>query len=189
MTKEEKFVVNPLQEYFLDPKRSGAKWWIKDRPRYGTAATGWDLQVERHNQVLLIEAKYIRGAFAASMAGLIISPLSLRREVMKRKGLKKSWSGVVCWAIGTGYKKIDKYRMRDMYQILLDYIARNPEFWKFYSQLLKVKYIFFIENEKVGKISFAKMIKLAEKYKSSLDEPMKERRSRATDLLGTLKFK
>ena len=103
MTKEEKFVVDPLQKYFLDQKRSGAKWWIKDRPKFGTAATGWDLQVERHGQVLLIEAKYIRGAFATSMAGLIISPLSLRREVMKRKGLKKSWSGVICWSIGSGY--------------------------------------------------------------------------------------
>ncbi|MEK7453145.1 MAG: hypothetical protein AAB614_02825 [Patescibacteria group bacterium] len=31
MTKEEKFVVDPLENYFLDKNRSGAKWKIKHR--------------------------------------------------------------------------------------------------------------------------------------------------------------
>ena len=58
MTNEEKYVVNPLLEYFLDKARSGANWELLHRPSTGAAATGWDLQVGRHNQVLLIEAKY-----------------------------------------------------------------------------------------------------------------------------------
>src|SRR3989344_112310 len=147
MTKEEKCVVNPLETYFLDHKRSGAKWRTKDKPRYGTSATGWDLQVERKNQVLLIEAKYIQGPFASSFAGLVIAPLSNRPEKMRSKR-KKSWSSVICWAIGSSYKK------NAIYQILLDYLTRNSEFWKCYSKILKVKYIYFIDNKKVANIRF-----------------------------------
>ena len=49
MTKETKFVVNPLEKYFLDPRRSGARWIIKHKPKFESSATGWDLQVERKN--------------------------------------------------------------------------------------------------------------------------------------------
>src|SRR3989338_8571113 len=123
MTKEETFVVDPLEKYFLDSKRSGAKWTIKHRPKFGSSATGWDLQVERKNQVLLIEAKYIRGPFASALAGLVIAPLTNKTEKM-RSGKKKSWSSVVCWAIGCGYnggKRNLKYKMSGVYQILFDY--------------------------------------------------------------------
>ena len=75
MTKEEKFVVSPLKKYFRSRKRSRAYWKIKHKPAYETSATGWDLQVERKNTVLLIEAKYIRGPSAAAIAGLTIAPL------------------------------------------------------------------------------------------------------------------
>ena len=122
MTNEEKFVVNPLEKYFLDYKRSGAKWKIKDKPKYGSSATGWDLQVEHTNKVLLIEAKYIKGPFAAALAGLVIAPLTNKQEKMKSKK-KKSWSAVVCWAIGCGYKEGGrdlKYKMSGMYQIFFD---------------------------------------------------------------------
>lgn len=186
MTPEERFVVNPLEKYFRNPDRSGAVWWVKAKPHFGTAATGWDLQVERHNQVLLIEAKYIRAAFAASFVGLVISPLSLRREVMKRKSLKKSWSAVICWAIGSGYNKVAKYRMRDIHQILFDYIARNIPFWKFYSKSLKVRYIYFVDKNKVAKISFMRFIGLAEKYHSVLEKPIPIKRAKAAELLKNL---
>ena len=122
MTEEEKFVVNPLEEYFLDQNRSGAKWHTKHRPNFGTAATGWDLQMERKNKVLLIEAKQIRGPFASALAGLVIAPLTNKTEKMK-SAKKKSWSSVVCWAIGCGYNKggrDKKYKMSGIYQILLD---------------------------------------------------------------------
>lgn len=33
MTKEEKFVVNPLEKYLRDSKRCGAKWNTKHRPK------------------------------------------------------------------------------------------------------------------------------------------------------------
>lgn len=69
MKPEAKFVVNPLEKYFLDINRSGAKWRTKDKPRFESSATGWDLQMERKNQVLLFEAKYIRGPFASALAG------------------------------------------------------------------------------------------------------------------------
>jgi hypothetical protein len=59
MTKEEKYVVNPLSRWF---KRQKAGWKLY-RPLFGTAATGWDLEARRKNQDLLIEAKYIDGPF------------------------------------------------------------------------------------------------------------------------------
>lgn len=188
MTKEEKFVVNPLEQYFLDSKRSGAKWKIKDRPKYGKSATGWDLQIVRHNQVLLIEAKYIRGAFASSFAGLTIAPLSNRPEKMTR-GQYRSWSAVICWAIGSGYKNVGKYKMRNVYQILFNYLARNLNFWQCYSETLKVKYIFFVDNQGVAKISFNKIINLAAQYKPSLGKSLFKRRTRAEELLRNLDFK
>ncbi|MEK9173031.1 MAG: hypothetical protein AAB594_00460 [Patescibacteria group bacterium] len=189
MTKEEKFVVDPLEKYFLDTKRSGAKWIKKHRPP-GRSATGWDLQVERKNQVLLIEAKYIRGPFAAALAGLVIAPLTSKQEKMKSKN-RKSWSAVVCWAIGCGYQKGErakKYKMSGIYQILFDCLTRNLKFWGCYSKLLKVKYIFFVDNKKVGKISFNRIIDLAEKYKPSMSKSLHERRLMAEKLLRTLEF-
>ncbi len=62
MTKEEQFVVNPLVSWFKSQK---AQWTVR-RPAYGTAATGWDLEVRRNKMDLLIEAKYIDGPFLSS---------------------------------------------------------------------------------------------------------------------------
>ena len=73
MNPETKFVVNPLEKYFLDFKRSGAKWSTKHKPKFESSATGWDLQMGRKNQVLLFEAKYIKGSFASAFAGLVIA--------------------------------------------------------------------------------------------------------------------
>ena len=190
MTKEEKFVVDPLETYFLSKKRSGARWIIKYRPK-GTSETGWDLQVERKNQILLIEAKYIRGPFASALAGLVIAPLTNKQEKMKSRK-KKSWSAVVCLAIGCGYKRgkrDQKYKMSGIYQILLDYLARNLSFWKCYSQTLRVKHIFFIDNRKVAKISFNKIMNLSARYRLSLGESLIERRARAEELLRSVDFK
>lgn len=182
MTKEEEFVVNPLEKYFLDYERSGAKWITNHRPLFGSGATGFDLQMVRKNQVLLIEAKYIRGPAASAFAGLFIAPLSKRPEKMKSKK-KRSWSSVVCWAIGCGYKS-------GIYQILLDYLARNLEFWECYSKTLKVKYIYFVNKKKeVAKISFNEIISLAKRYKPSSDESLRKRRLKAEDLLKNLNFK
>jgi hypothetical protein len=191
MTEEERFVVNPLEKYFLNSKRSGAKWTIKHRPRYGTSATGWDLQMERKNQVLLIEAKYIQGPSASALAGLIISPLTNRPEKMK-SGKKKSWSSVICWAIGCGYsggQRNQKYKMSGMYQILFDKLVINLSFWRCYSKTLNVKYIYFVDNNEVGKISFSKIISLAEQYKSSSNESLHEKRILAEKLLNIIEFK
>ena len=79
--------------------------------------------------------------------------------------------------------------MRNMYQILFDYIARNLNFWRCYSKTLKVKYIFFINNQEVAKIRFEKIIHLASRYKFSLGEPLSERRLIAEKLLKILNFK
>lgn len=181
MNPEAKFVVNPLEKYFLDIKRSGAKWSTKHKPKFESSATGWDLQMERKNQVLLFEAKYIRGPFASAFAGLVIAPLTNKTEKMRSKK-KKSWSSVVCWAIGSSYKK------NAIFQILFDYLARNPVFWESYSKILKVKYIYFVSNNKVSKIRFEKIIKLAMQYKPCLGRPLKERKLIAEKLMGYLKF-
>lgn len=187
MTKEEKFVVDPLGKYFLNYKRSGAKWIIKDRSR-GRSETGWDLQVERKNQALLIEAKYIRWPFASALAGLIIAPLTNKTEKMK-SGKKKSWSAVICWAIGFSNRKVGKHAMRNGYQILFNYIARNLKFWGYYAKTLKVKYFFFIDNRRVAKISFEKIIDLATRYKLVLNKSLPEKRARAEKLLRNLNFR
>ena len=191
MNPESKFVVNPLEKYFLDPRRSGAKWIIKYKPKFESSATGWDLQVERKNQVLLFEAKYIRGPFASALAGLVIAPLTNKTEKMK-SGKKKSWSSVVCWAIGCGYKGGErnlKYKMSGIYQVLLDCLARNLELWECYSKILKVKYIYFVDNQGVAKINFDKIINLATRYKLSSGKSLHERRLIAEDLLKNLRFK
>lgn len=186
MTQEEKFVVDPLEKYFLDYKRSGAKWKIKYRPR-GRSETGWDLQVEHKNKVLLVEAKYIQGPSASALAGLTIAPLVNRPEKMKH-GSYRSRYAVVCWAVGCGYKRVLNYKMEGIYQILFDCFARNLSFWKCYSKTLKVKYIFFIDNKKVARIRFIDIINLAVLYKSSLDKSLSGRRIKAEKLMRNIIF-
>ena len=192
MTKEEKFVVDPLEKYFKDPNRSGAKWNTKSRPKFGSSATGWDLQMERKNQVLLIEAKYIRGPSASAFAGLVVAPFSSKRPEKMKSKKTKSWSAVICWAIGCGYERgnrNNKYKMSGFYQILFDFLIRNLEFWKYYSETLKVKYIYFVDNKKVAKISFDQIINLARRYDLSANKTLHERRLIAENLLKDLKFK
>ena len=86
------------------------------------------------------------------------------------------------FVIGCSYKE-------GVYQILLDYLSRNLEFWKSYLRTLKVKYIFFISNQKVAKISFDKIINLAKRYKLSTEKSRSERMLIAENLLKNLKFK
>jgi hypothetical protein len=191
MGNEKKLVVNPLKRYFLNKKRSGATWLIKDEPSSETAATGWDLQMKRNKQVLLIEAKYFSRSFISSFGGLITSPLTNRPEKMK-SNKRRSWSAVVCWAIGSGYKN------RDIYQIIFDYFVRNLEFWPVYSKVLKVKYIYFVSNNKVGKIRFDQIIKKAILYRNKLinlgidiygRKDVETKRIEADKLMKDLKFK
>ena len=176
MTKEEKFVVVPLIRWF---RRQNAKWRLR-RPKYGTAATGWDIEARRKNQDLLIEAKYIDGSFLASFSGLVTAPLANRpQRFMKRK--YRSWSYSICWAIGASYAQ------RNIYQLLLDYFARNQRFWGHYQQDLRAKYIFFVRDGKVAKISFAKVIEATQRYKTQASKKKRnERRVVANKLLGRL---
>lgn len=192
MNPEAKFVVNPLEKYFLDTERSGAKWRTKNKPKYESSATGWDLQMERKNQVLLIEAKYIRGPFASAFAGLVVAPFSSKRPEKMKSKKTKSWSAVICWAIGCGYEggnRNNKYKMSGFYQILFDFLIRNLEFWKYYSKTLKVKYIYFVDNKKVAKISFDQIINLARRYELHANKTLHERRLIAENLMKNLKFK
>jgi hypothetical protein len=55
MTKEEQFVVKPL----LKRLRKQKAQWEVHRPKYGTSATGWDIEARRKNLDMLIEAKYL----------------------------------------------------------------------------------------------------------------------------------
>ena len=154
MTKEEKFVVNPLVRWF---KRQGADWKLY-KPRYGTAATGWDIEAQRKNQDLLIEAKYIDGPFLASIGGLVIAPLANRpQHLIKRK--YRSWSYGVCWAIGTNYAQ------RNIYQLLFDYFVRNLSFWEHYTHDLRLKYVFFVQGQKVARVPFEKLLSAASRYR------------------------
>ena len=180
MTSEEKFVVNQLVKYFEDPARSRAKWRVKHKPKHGKSATGWDLQVERKNQVLLIEAKYVTRSFASAISGLILAPLCHRPEKLKR-GLYRSWSARICWAIGCGYNN-EKHR-KGLYQILFDYIARNLKFWNAFAEILSVKYVFFVDGSKVAKFRFHDMVKLVGRYYTCADQPLDKRRLTAEKLV------
>ena len=177
MTKEEKFVVSPLERYFRSRKRSGAKWQVKHKPAYESSATGWDLQVEHVNRVLLIEAKYIRGPSAAAIAGLTVAPLVYRPEKIKNKNLYRSRYFRICWAIGCGYtggKRDKKYQMSGIYQILFDCLILNLLFWKHYSKLLRVEEIYFVKSkDEVAKISFNRIIRLANTYKFRLERHLR----------------
>ena len=186
MTKEERFVVSPLQRFLLDPRRSGAAWAIKHRPRHGKSATGWDLQADRKNQVLLIEAKYISGAFAPAIAGLTLAPLTHRVERMQSGRKEGSWCASVAWAIGWDRSK---HQMAGIYQILLDYFSRNLTFWQCYARELKVKCIFFVQQGSVARISFDRMLGLAKQYAATAGRSLPERRERANQLLSALVFK
>lgn len=174
MTKEEKFVVNPLIRWF---KRRKTKW-ICYKPRFGTAATGWDIEAQRKNQDLLIEAKYIDGPFLASLNGLVTAPLANRRQhLIKRK--YRSWSYGVCWAIGNSYSQ------RNIYQLLFDYFSRNPFFWKHYGKDLRMKYIYFVKSGKVFQISFQKFLSISKLYAKATNKTsaLKERRVIANKLM------
>jgi len=165
--KEIKYVVNPLCKWLKNQKAD----WKMYKPRYGTSSTGWDIEAQRKNQDLLIEAKYIQGPFLSSFSGLIVAPLAKRRQhFMKRK--YRSWCYHICWAIG--YKK----EFKNLYQIMFDYFIRNIPFWQHYCKDLRMKYIFLVRNEKVCIISFSKCIELAKQYrkKLSLQSKLKEKR-------------
>jgi hypothetical protein len=177
---EDTAVVDPLEKFFLDPKRSGATWKLIHRPK-PRSATGRDLHVARknYNLELLVEAKYIKGPFAAPMSGLVLSPL-----VRKLKPLPRN--GVFCWAIGCGWQN-QSDDMRETVCRLCDYFASNRKFWTCYSNLLRVKYIFFVDRKKkVAKIGFVRMVHLLRRYDTSLKRG--ERRELAQVLLK-LRFK
>ena len=155
MTKEVKFVVNPLINWF---KKQKANWKLY-KPNFGIAATGWDIEAQRKNQDLLIEAKYIDGPFLSSLNGLVTAPLVNRPQHLLKKKYR-SWSYRICWAIGASYKS------RNIYQLLFDYFSRNLIFWRHYEKDLRVKYIFFVNEGKVAKIKFSKFLNMAKAYKT-----------------------
>jgi hypothetical protein len=175
MTNEDRFVVDPLMRWFKEQKAH----WNLHKPSHGTSATGWDIEARRKNQDLLIEAKYIAGPFLSSFAGLVTAPLAKRdQHFMVRK--YRGWSHSVCWAIGS------RHPLRNICQILLDYMARNPKFWKHYSKDVRMKYIFFVQNGKVTRIPFAAFLRIAKPYAvRARNEKLPARRRIAEDLLRT----
>jgi hypothetical protein len=181
-TKETSCVVNPLEKFLRNRKRSGALWSTKDMPDHDTGATGWDLQMERPNEVLLIEAKYLSGPFASAMAGLTLAPLTNRREKMKSGRSKGSWCANVAWAIGWNPKK---WRPARIYQNLLDYLSRRPDFWSAYHSKLRVKYVYFVDPRKrVTRIACKQLMKLANEYRSVVDQPQPVRERNAARLFS-----
>jgi hypothetical protein len=175
MTKEGKYVVNPLVRWF---RRQEARWALKT-PRHGTSERGWDIEARRKNQDLLIEAKYIDGPFLSSFSGLVAAPLANRTQhFMRRK--TQSWSYQVCWAIGSPYSE------NHLYQILLDYLARNPKFWGHYQKDLRIKYVFFVRRNSVARVRFSDLIEVARTYAKGVSDNnrLDYRRSVAGHLLG-----
>ena len=178
MTKEEEFVVKPLLQWFERQKPN----WKLHKPQHGASSTGWDLEARRKNQDLLVEAKFIDGPFLASFAELVTAPLAKRpQHFMKRK--YRSWCHGICWAIGSNYET------RNIYQILLDYFARNPVFWKHYCKDLHAKYIFFVKGNRVARVSFTDMLTIADIYMDKTGGArLAERRSVAAELMKKFRF-
>lgn len=170
---EYKAVIEPLERWFKNQRAN----WKTRKCEYPTAETGWDLEARRKNCDLLIEAKYIQKAFISGFSGLVCAPLVKRRQYyMKRKD--KSWCNWVCWAIGSSYET------RNIYQLLLDYIARNLTFWSHYGNDLKMKYIFFVDkNQSVSFISWKKMCENAKKFAPYADDNLENRRKLANELM------
>jgi len=153
MTKEEKYVVRPLVRWF---RRQRADWAVRT-PKHGTSERGWDIEARRKNQDLLIEAKYIDGPFLSSFSGLVAAPLASRAQhFMRRK--KRSWSYRTCWALGASYSE------NHLYQILLDYLARNMKFWRHYYKDLRLKYVFFVRGGSVARLRFRDLLIIARAY-------------------------
>jgi hypothetical protein len=177
MTKEEQFVVNPLVEWFKNQK---AQWTVR-RPAYGTSATGWDLEIRRNKMDLLIEAKYIDSPFLSSFNGLVTAPLANRPQRWMATNYR-SWCYHVCWAIGA------RSAMQNVYQILFDYLMRNPVFWKHYAKDLCMKYVFFVENGKVARIPFMTLLRIAKRYaREAENRSLRDRRLVAEELMSTYK--
>ena len=173
MTKEERYVVNPLSLWFKNQKVN----WKLYRPRYGSSATGWDLEVRRKNVDLLIEAKYVDGPFLGSFTGLVTAPLANRPQHFAKTLYRSSWHRV-CWAIGSPGP------MRNIYQILFDYFVRNPRFWRHYCTDVKMLYVFFLKDNKVMKIRFSELLKIAAAYnRKASEKKLAERRSIAEELM------
>ncbi len=179
--KEERLVVKPLLRWLRRQKgRHQEARWKLARPKYGTSATGWDIEAHRKNQDLLIEAKFIAGPFLASFASLAAAPLARRPQRFVATKYR-SWSYNVCWAIGASY------RDANLYQIFLDYLSRNLTFWKHYQKDLRLKYVFFVRNGRVARVRFAAILNIANRYKNAAEQGgLHERRQIATKLMGGL---
>lgn len=178
LNAEREYVVEPLKYWF---EKQEIKWDVK-LPQNATSEIGWDLETRRKNLDLLIEAKYIQRSFISSFSQLVTSPLTKRAQrFMKRKG--KSWCAHPCWAIGTSYKT------RNIYQLIFDYFVRNPTFWKHYHEDLNLKYVFFVIDGKVAKITFKRLLGLAETYTyKTSGKKTAERREVAEKLMRNLIF-
>jgi hypothetical protein len=175
MTKEEKYVAKPLVRWF---RRQEARWTIRT-PRHGTSERGWDIEARRKNQDLLIEAKYIDGPFLSSFSALVAAPLASRvQHFMRREMQSRSYR--VCWAIGTPYPE------SHLYQILLDYLARNLKFWGNYHKDLRLEYVFFVRRNSVARVRFRDLILVAKTYAKEVsgNDRLHYRRSVADHLLG-----
>jgi hypothetical protein len=174
MNKEDQCVVRPLIRW-LEQEES----WECVAPKHPSSARGWDIKAKRDNECLFIEAKYISGPAIAYFAGLVTAPLAKRDQLWKNEILKsRPWC---CWAIG-----IKPESKRNMYQIMFDYMSWNSEFWKHYGDDLRMKYIFFVQEERVTRISYTAFLQLANLYADRIDgkTPLPEKRRIAEELLG-----
>jgi len=178
-TKEEIFVVNPVITWLKNQK---ADWHIR-KPEHDLSETGWDIEAQRRNMDLLIEAKYIAGPFLSSFEGLVTAPLAKRpQHLMKRK--YRSWCHNICWAIGSSEE------IGNVYQLLLDYFSRNLLFWKHYINDLKLKYIFLVKDKKVAKLTSKKLLEISRAYKNTSEgKKIKVRRENARELMKNIKYK
>lgn len=150
--KETKFVVEPLKRWF--PSN-----WKVYSTKHSSGEKGWDLVATRHNLELFIEAKWFsrKSKFAALFVSLIGAPTTNRQNPhMSRK--TRSWSNRLCWAIGTDYDS-DHF-----FQLLFDYLSRNPEFYGGYGDYSRMKYVYFVNKNKVHRVLWEQLLACSKRY-------------------------
>jgi len=158
MSRERTAVVRPLVGWF----RKQPSGWSVHTPAYETSATGWDIEARNHNYYLLIEAKYAKGPAASWFSGLVTAPL-LRRvhRLMKRKDFSRR--ARVCWAMG-----VERRKLTNLYQKLLDYFSQNLSFWRMYGKQVRMKCVFVVVDGEVQKpISFDRLLKIGKVYRKA----------------------
>lgn len=182
---DEEEVKDNLTRYFEKRASLGqGNWAPYNPPTKKTSQTGWDLAFFRHNMVLFIEAKGIKGAFDGPFISAIGAILMRRgSDVITQKGTQP-WCAGYCIALNS-----DRNQQYDLIRALLYKLTRPHvlENWK----LLKnagAKYVYFVRNDKkVLELKWEQLTKLTKEYQKKCKEANLEKTTNSQKQLAIIK--